>query len=286
MINLFLDSSYWAGATRMNGPQKLANNLIASLEQEGIPYAINEEKYQYNFLVQYDYRGYLKHSKLTLENCFIGPQIWFYDGHVKHIQENPNFYNKIIVPSQWTKDLPVMKFNFPENKIAIWGVGVELKEYTKDIKYDCLVYFKRRSNKELNEVIAFLERRGLTYNVIKYGEYQQEELETICDESRFCFLLNGTESQGIAVQEIMARDVPMFVWDVEEWNDMGKEWAVPSTSVPYWADECGVRFTDLNMMDYAYDDFCSRMYSPRKFVERELSFKASVKKLLEIFNAS
>ena len=78
----------------------------------------------------------------------------------------------------------------------------------------------------------------------------------------------------------------MFVWDVEEWNDMGKEWAVPSTSVPYWADECGVRFTDFNMMDYAYDEFCSRMYSPRKFVERELSFKASVKKLLEIFNAS
>ena len=43
MINLFLDSAYWAGATRMNGPQKLASNLIDSLDQECIPFSINEE---------------------------------------------------------------------------------------------------------------------------------------------------------------------------------------------------------------------------------------------------
>lgn len=286
MINLFLDPAYWAGATRMNGPQRLATNLISSLEQEEVPYALNQEKYKHNFIVQYDYRGYLKHSELTLENCFIGPQIWFFDQHVKQIQENPHYYNKLIVPSQWTKDLPTQKFDFPENKVEVWPVGIELKDFKKEFKYDCLLYYKRRSREELEAAIEFLNKSGLTFNVVEYGSYTQEELEKLCDQSAFCFLLNGTESQGIAVQEMMARDLPMFVWDVKEWNDQGASYAVPASSVPYWSDQCGVRFYEAIEMEFAFDEFCSKIYKPRKFVEEQLSFKASVNKLLEIFNAA
>lgn len=286
MINLFLDSAYWAGATRMNGPQRLATNLISSLEQEEVPYALNQEKYKHNFIVQYDYRGYLKHSELTLENCFIGPQIWFFDQHVKQIQENPHYYNKLIVPSQWTKDLPTQKFDFPENKVEVWPVGIELKDFKKELKYDCLLYYKRRSREELEAAIEFLNKSGLTFNIVEYGSYTQEELEKLCDQSAFCFLLNGTESQGIAVQEMMARDLPMFVWDVKEWNDQGSAYAVPASSVPYWSNECGVIFYEKNDMQYAFDEFCSKIYTPRKFVEQNLSFKASVNRLLEIFNAA
>jgi hypothetical protein len=84
----------------------------------------------------------------------------------------------------------------------------------------------------------------------------------------------------------MARDLPMFVWDVKEWNDQGASYAVPASSVPYWSDECGVRFYEAIEMAFAFDEFCSKIYKPRKFVEEQLSFKASVNKLLEIFNAA
>jgi len=285
MINLFLDPAYWAGATRMNGPQKLATNLISSLDEQCISFAINEEKYKHNFIVHYDYRGYLKHSELTLKNCFIGPQIWFFDQHVNHIRENPHFYNKLIVPSQWTKNLPVQKFGFSKNKVEVWPVGIELKDYKKDIEYDCLLYYKRRSREELEIAKEFLKRNKLTYSVIEYGSYTQEQLEKLSDQSKFCFLLNGTESQGIAVQEMMARDLPMFVWDVKEWNDQGSAYTVPASSVPYWSDECGAIFYELTDMQYAFDEFCGKIYTPRKFVEQNLSFKVSVDRLLEIFNA-
>jgi len=59
MLNLFYEESYWGGASRMNGPQKVVKNLIASLEQENIPYAINEEKYKYNFLKAVLRYGYI-----------------------------------------------------------------------------------------------------------------------------------------------------------------------------------------------------------------------------------
>ena len=63
--------------------------------------------------------------------------------------------------------------------------------------------------------------------------------------SEFCFVLNGTESQGIAVQEIMSYDTPMLVWDIESWEDQGPEWSVPATSIPYWSD--AVSYTHLTL---------------------------------------
>ena len=54
MINLYYSEAYWGHSATMNGPHKVINNLIKSLDQEKIDYAINEEKYEHNFLVQYD----------------------------------------------------------------------------------------------------------------------------------------------------------------------------------------------------------------------------------------
>ena len=99
--------------------------------------------------------------------------------------------------------------------------------------------------------------------------------------------MNGTESQGIAVQEIMSYDTPIIAWDLETWEDQGPQWSVPATSVPYWSDECGERFFKYEDLEETFERFYSRIdeYNPRKYVEENLSYKASVDKLLEIFNA-
>ena len=288
MINLFYEESYWGSAQTLSGPKKVIDNLKASLEQENIPYAINEEKYKNNFLVQYDYNAHLKHSKLSLENCVIGPQIWMFDSHVSELKENPHYYKSIITPSQWVKDLYVNKFGYPEDKISVWPVGITLPEYERKKEYGCLVYYKRRDQAELSKVRELLSDRHIPYNVMEYGNYSQNALEILAPESEFCFVLNGTESQGLAVQEIMSYNTPMFVWDIESWEDQGPEWSVPATSIPYWSDECGERFVNVDDMDVTFDKFYSRIgeYNPRKYVEDNLSYKKSVEKLLEIFDVN
>tara|TARA_B100000927_G_scaffold291156_1_gene292146 strand:- start:1234 stop:2097 length:864 start_codon:yes stop_codon:yes gene_type:complete len=287
MINLFYEPSYWGHSSGMNGPKKVVENLRASLDQENIPYAVNVEEYKYNFLIQYDWNGHVKHSNLTLENCVIGPQIWMFDGHVNELKENPHYYKSIIAPSQWVKDLYISKFEYPEEKISVWPVGIELPDVERSDEYDCLVYFKRRSRDELEQVISFLNQRGLTYKLLEYGSYKPEQVNELSSKSKFCFLLNGTESQGIAVQEIMATGTPMFVWDVTEWNDQGEQWRVPATSVPFWSSDCGERVFDSNF-DETFDNFYSRIndYNPRKYVDDNLSYKASVKTLMEIFDVT
>ena len=285
MINLFYSDAYWGHSQTMNGPKKVVNNLLESLKQENIQYSINVEKFKYNFLVHYDYVGHKKHSQLELGNCVIGPQIWFFDDHVKFLINHLNYFKFIITPSQWVKDLSISKFGFPENKIKIWPVGIKTSLLNRNIKHDCLVYFKRRSNEELDKVVRFLDSKNLTYNVISYGNYSESDLEILASQSRFCFLLNGTESQGIAVQEIMGIGTPMFVWDLSNWDDQGSEWSVPATSIPYWSDQCGEKFYHESEMNKTFEKFYAKIgeYDPRNFVEDNLSYKASVNKLLDIF---
>jgi hypothetical protein len=282
MINLFYDPGYWGGSSRMNGPRKLVDNLFNSLDHEKIPYSINVEKYKHNFIVHYDYRGYLKHSQLTLENCIIGPQIWFFDEHVNELKQHPDRYKSIIVPSEWVKTLAIEKFGF--DKVDVWPVGIPIPKEEKNIRFDCLIYYKRRSAEDLSKVINFISSKGLTYNILSYGDYPEEDLHKLSNQAKFCFLLNGTESQGIAVNEIMSYNTPIIAWDLEYWNDQGEDYKVHASSVPYWSDICGEKFYDEDQMEETFERFYSNIdiYNPKKYVEENLSYKASVNKLLEI----
>ena len=76
------------------------------------------------------------------------------------------------------------------------------------------------------------------------------------------------KAQGIAIQEIMSYDTPLFVWDVETWEDQGPKYSVPATSVPYWSSECGEIFTDVNDMESTFNKFYGKIneYTPRSQV--------------------
>ena len=172
MINLFYEESYWMGSNRMTGPRAVIGNLLRSLEDQNIPYARNEEKYENNFIIQYDRNGYIKHSTLTLENCVIGPQIWFFDDHVKELQQNPDRYKSIIVPSQWTKDLAINKFGF--ERVETWPVGIPLPEIKRDSEvhqFDCLIYSKRRTVQEFDAVVDLLQKKNMSFRTLVYGNY-------------------------------------------------------------------------------------------------------------------
>ena len=284
MINLYYSESYWGHSATMNGPHKVVNNLIKSLDQEKITYAINEEKYEHNFLIQYDAIAHEKHSKIEQETTIIGPQVWFFDGYGQFLIENQNYYKKLIAPSQWVKDKFISKFNLPENKVAIWPVGIEQFDNVREPSYDCLIYFKRRDDKELSAVKKFLVSRGLSYRMVEYGGYDEMGFLNLINQAKFCFLINGTESQGIAVQEIMSMGIPIIAWDLKEWLDQGEAYRVPATSVPFWDERCGEKFFTVDEMEETFDNFYARIndYNPKDYVKENLSFESSIKTLLDI----
>ena len=284
MINLYYSEAYWGHSATMNGPHKVVNNLIKSLDQENIDYAINEEKYEHNFLVQYDATAHEKHSRIEQDTTIIGPQVWLFDGYGQFLIENQNYYKKIIAPSQWVKDKFINKFNLPENKVAVWPVGIEEFNNKREINYDCLIYFKRRDQSELDAVKKFLVDNGFSYRMVEYGTYGEDGFKQLVNSAKFCFLINGTESQGIAVQEIMSMGVPIIAWDIKEWLDQGEAYRVPATSVPFWDERCGEKFFTVDKMRETFDNFYARInnYNPKDYVHDNLSFKSSVNTLLDI----
>jgi len=284
MINLYYSEAYWGHSATMNGPHKVVDNLIKSLDQEKIEYAINEEKYEHNFLVQYDATAHEKHSRIEQDTTIIGPQVWMFDGYGQFLIENQNYYKKIIAPSQWVKDKFINKFNLPENKISVWPVGIETFNNERDITYDCLIYFKRREQKELDAVKQFLELKNLTYKMVEYGGYGEDGFKNLVNQAKFCFLINGTESQGIAVQEVMSMGVPIIAWDIKEWLDQGEAYRVPATSIPYWDDRCGEVFFNIDDLEVTFSKFYATLdqYDPKAFIKDNLSFECSVKTLLDI----
>ena len=284
MINLYYSEAYWGHSATMNGPHKVVDNLIKSLDQEKIDYAINEEKYKHNFLIQYDAIAHEKHSKIEQETTIIGPQVWLFDGYGQFLIENQNYYKKLIAPSQWVKDKFINKFNLPENKIAVWPVGIEEFDNVREPSYDCLIYFKRRDESELSAVKKFLVDRDLSYRMVEYGRYDEVGFRNLVNQAKFCFLINGTESQGIAVQEIMSMGVPILAWDIEEWLDQGEAYRVPATSVPFWDERCGEKFYSIDKLEETFDNFYARIndYDPKAYVKENLSFESSVKTLLDI----
>ena len=284
MINLYYSEAYWGHSATMNGPHKVVDNLIKSLDQEKIEYAINEEKYEHNFLVQYDATAHEKHSKIEQDTTIIGPQVWMFDGYGQFLIENQNYYKKIIAPSEWVKNKFITKFNLPEDKLAVWPVGIEEFNNIREVNYDCLIYFKRRDQSELDAVKKFLVSNGLSYRMVEYGTYGEDGFKQLVNSAKFCFLINGTESQGIAVQEIMSMGVPIIAWDIKEWLDQGEAYRVPATSIPYLDERCGEVFFNIEDLEVTFSKFYATLdqYDPKAFIKDNLSFECSVKTLLDI----
>ena len=287
MINLWYEESYWAHTGgRLSGPEMVVKNLIKSLDLKNIPYAINEDVYDKNFLIQYDAKAHTKHLKLDYNSCYIGPQIWPFDRISLECVKNLHAYAKIISPSQWNKDWYKTKWYLPDEKVGIWPVGIEIPNNVRNVQYDCLLYYKRRSAEELEVVEKFLKKKKLTYKILQYGTYTEDQFLEMANQANFCFLLNGTESQGIAVQQIMSLGVPLFVWDIEDWNDMGDQWKCPATSVPYWDERCGEKFYKNTMLSRTFTKFNKKLkageYDPKQYVKENLSLERSAEILLDI----
>ena len=82
---------------------------------------------------------------------------------------------------------------------------------------------------------------------------------------------------------MIAAKKPLNVWDQPIWDHMGDQYTVPASSVPYWSPECGEKVVNKEDLEFTLDKFISNLknYTPREYVNRELSPQKSVQILLD-----
>jgi hypothetical protein len=267
-----------------NGPGKVVSNLIIGLEKVGIIYKNNQ------ILEPNDKLLFLQNTQMISQGFsdqkIIGPNICTLPIDNSYVMSQN--YKKIIVPSEWVKQL--YKKWIPEDKILTWAVGINTElfyDMSNDYKNnDFLIYFKRRDEKELNDVISFLEANNQTYEVIRYGSYSEEYFLNVLSRSKYGLVIDKCESQGIAIEEMMSTNLPLLVWDNPIWDDRGEEFKIDATSVPYWNENCGVKFINFDELNNSFIYFMDNKnkFKPREFIMNNLSLEICTKNIITELN--
>jgi glycosyltransferase involved in cell wall biosynthesis len=201
--------------------------------------------------------------------------------------------------SEWTRN--IYAAHFGAGKCAIWPAGIDTDKWSPatstEKKWDVLVYNKimwdkQHTNEDLRlPIIKKLEEKGLSYQEIAYGQYEEKEFHKLLRESRAMVFLCEHESQGFALCEALSMDIPVLAWDQGYWLDpnrfqWGEKEPLPATSVPYFDGRCGARFKNLAEFDEALESFWQKVknevFSPRAYILENLTLKKSVERMLEI----
>ena len=147
-----------------------------------------------------------------------------------------------------------------------------------------------KSDYLLSSIIERIKKKSLTFRVLKYGKYQLKQYKRYLTRSKCMIFLCEHESQGIAYQEALSMNVPVFAWDQGycldpnrfKWNDP----IIPATSVPFFDERCGMKFKDFEEFQFLYEPFMSKVtnseFSPREYILENLTLKKSAERMLEI----
>ena len=186
------------------------------------------------------------------------------------------------------------------DKVFAWPVGIDTEKWAprpaseKDI--DVLVYDKIRWEHDhftkilCDPIIQELGRMGLSYKIIRYGSYKDEDFRALLARSRSMIFMCEHETQGIAYQQALSCGVPLLAWD------RGGPWKDPSyypnkvdfgpvSSVPYWDDRCGMRFQDVEGFEDTWARFWSDVlrekFDPRGYIVENLGLELCAQRYLD-----
>lgn len=201
-----------------------------------------------------------------------------------------------LLTSDWFKDVFQKVYG---NKCKLWFAGTPMDEWAdtkNDLKtIDVLIYDKIRWGRDaiiplfLDKIKKYFDERKLIYAVLKYGEINHDEYKLCLSKSKSMLFLCESETQGMAYQEALSSNVPVLAWDPGWWVDpvwlMFSRTPIPATSVPIFGPECGEKFSQPEDFPAAFENFWEKLsvYSPRSFVQKNLSLQRSAEIYMEYY---
>jgi glycosyltransferase involved in cell wall biosynthesis len=112
--------------------------------------------------------------------------------------------------------------------------------------------------------------------------------------SRTSFIIwhGGAESQGIALQEAMACDVPILLCDVTSLSQTRGGYTFdeclyhfPVTAAPYFDEMCGIRIRDFKDLRQAIEQIIDMrdQFRPREYVLKNLSLEKQAREFVRLW---
>jgi hypothetical protein len=276
----------------------VVNSVVRGLNQLGVHYNFNPRSMQdvgdvvvvlsnppaLIQAVEWKRIGRIKHL-LAGPNLFVRPSEW------NGLAKSPEI-DAFIQPSSWPIDYwrelePDIKIN-----IAIWPAGVDEtfwqpSNQDKSSNKNVLVYCKAESDgpKFYAQVEHHVRSHGWNPIRITYGSYNQQHYKSVLDQCRFAVFLSRSESQGLALAECWAMNVPTLVWNPGTAYIAGKATHTASAA-PYLTAATGQFWKDFDEFDTRLQQFNSwyPQCTPRDWVLENMTDKVSAQLLLNLIN--
>ena len=289
------------GRPRPGGVEKVFQNLCRGLDRLGLAYSVN---LPFARLEPDDRVGVLGVGRHALAGYDRSNPIVAGIGLMTHPNEWPTLCEEHPVAfylqhSDWAND--VYRPYFRE-KCRIWPAGIDTDAWQpapgSDKGFNFLIYDKLRRRRQemvphiLDPIREELTRRRLTFTQLTYGQYDEHGYRQALARSRAMIFLSEHESQGLAYQECLASGVPVLAWDQGLCLDPSYFTAgsasTPATSVPYFDDRCGERFSGVEQfatkLDVFLDRFASGEFRPRDYVLGRLTLERCAQDFVAILD--
>lgn len=296
IINIITRSNSSNKKTR--GPKKVLDNLIKGLEKLEIKYVFNQpiSKFDYNWIHD-DPAGVIEASFVN-KPVLIGPNIAVFPKDLPFLRKKIHPSSIYLQPCDWAKRMWA-DLGFKEILINVWPVGIETSKFLPnkpDFK-KTLIYFKQRDQALLIQVEDLLIKKNIDYEIIKYGEYNEDDFISILDNTSLVIWLGCTESQGIAYQEVLSKNIPIVFLDainlfmntkLDLSFSSGKDKKIlerlNTSSAPYFDGTCGEKFVSTKQLEENLSQIIRNIdnYKPREFIMRNLSIEKQTLEFLSL----
>lgn len=277
-------------ASRTNrGPRSVYESLARGLKKKNIAYEINsnitttdsETVLHVISGVQALRDGITMKKRGQISKLIAGPNIVITPTDHDSIITDPTI-DTILVPSKWIQDLYALCDPTLVNRTKIWPAGVEIPESsTSEVKsyaFDCLVFKKHIPKAMYANIIDELKKRNTSYQVITYGSYTPADYFDLLSKCRYMIYLQNVESQGLALQEAWARNIPTLVWNPGVFTYPQGYTIHGNICAPYLSEANGAYFKNTEDFPVSLENFIAHLpsFHPREDCIRRLSDEASI----------
>ncbi|HEY8784038.1 MAG TPA: hypothetical protein VIM16_20585 [Mucilaginibacter sp.] len=286
------------GKQRPGGVMMIAINLMKGLDKIRIPYRFNDYNYIKNHPEEIACiigKPHLLFEKKWPNPVILGAGIYSHPIDCPDLFERYPNVKRFLVPGEWMRD---MCEPFYGDKVIAWPVGIDTDQWKASVEnktFDFLIYDKIRWNHPEQEmelidpITQTLEKQKISYQFIKYGNYTHPELMDKLKVSKAVIFLCEHETQGSAYQQILAANTPIMAWDRGGyWQDPyyypDKVKYQPVSSVPYWDERCGIKFTSADDFKEKLQLFLAGLneFKPRDYILENLTLEICSEKYLQI----